>query len=773
MAEEEVIVLEEGEKGQAEQVAELEEEALEEEKKKKKKKLLIIGGAAGSALLLLIIILIIVLSGGDDDAPKDAAPTELAKKLIDSKNKPIDLSELEIMIKKANLFYDKGDKKDALALFEKISMYSDAISNYNLGVAQMKEKSYEEALKSFQKAIDIGEDRSFAALNSAICSYHLGREDSFRYYIELARVYLPQEGTVPLYSYVYALHSYYSRDYFEALSPLLHKSGDYYESEHSHLLAKLYLLYDDNLKAIDALEKHATAQDWMALSLLYARIGEWDISKDYIARYILDINDSMEANIAKSLIELKSGTLMDASNTLNNSLGKFKDMETNNPYNTYTKLKDELFDINSAQERFRKNFGVSKNDALKILFYFSSYKVFDTENALIYIKKGSMNIFIDELKEAKELLQQGSTISKVNINIAKAISLALDHKTREANKLLKDVVDMYPNHSILHYNLGLSYAHLGQYDLAYKHFLRSYHLDNRDTLTGVYAMISAELTHKDYGRLKDSITEDLDHFSGDEHERRFIFALINFLSGNVTSTLEWFEGDKPKKPIYLALENLIAHKINDTKRYKEKAKDIKELLKGDVLAETFSLFANHGSEDIKTFSLNSQYFFKLGTLNKDSIFYGPSVVRELYTRLAYITGAIHYVNDEFKEKALVEKYDTRGVMQALALTNIYTKQFEEAYTIYNDLVDRRGEKDSNTLFMAAVAAIASHHHANAIALLELSRLTDTTNLESRYALGLLYQEAKNYKAASTQYGAIGNINYNSDYFDFEIIDKRE
>lgn len=52
-----------------------------------------------------------------------------------------DVEKLEALIKKANFLYISGNKQEALDLYGKISNYSEGLSNYNLGVAQMEEKS--------------------------------------------------------------------------------------------------------------------------------------------------------------------------------------------------------------------------------------------------------------------------------------------------------------------------------------------------------------------------------------------------------------------------------------------------------------------------------------------------------------------------------------------------------------------------------------------------------------------------------------------------------
>ena len=84
------------------------------------------------------------------------------------------------------------------------------------------------------------------------------------------------------------------------------------------------------------------------------------------------------------------------------------------------------------------------------------------------------------------------------------------------------------------------------------------------------------------------------------------------------------------------------------------------------------------------------------------------------------------------------------------------------------MIDEFGLKDANTLFLAAVSAIGSNHPQNAIALLELSKLTDPNSSESRVALGHLYQEVENIAAALIQYNLIKQENFKSEFFDFVI-----
>ena len=130
---------------------------------------------------------------------------------------------------------------------------------------------------------------------------------------------------------------------------------------------------------------------------------------------------------------------------------------------------------------------------------------------------------------------------------------------------------------------------------------------------------------------------------------------------------------------------------------------------------------------------------------------------------------LYYVRDILERQLQNENDDVTGIMQALGYVDIYTGNYEEAYAIYNELIDTYKQKDTNTLFLAAVASIGAKHNANAIALLELAKLTDPNNFESRLALGLLYMEVKNIEAAGIQFAKIGDSNFISKYFTFKIL----
>ena len=100
--------------------------------------------------------------------------------------------------------------------------------------------------------------------------------------------------------------------------------------------------------------------------------------------------------------------------------------------------------------------------------------------------------------------------------------------------------------------------------------------------------------------------------------------------------------------------------------------------------------------------------------------------------------------------------------------DIFTNDFDESYKLYNEAIDEFKINDAGTLFLASVAATGANKITNAIALLELTKLNDPSAVENRAALGFMYQQIDNIKAALIQYSKIGNVGYNNEFYDFMI-----
>ncbi|RAX58228.1 hypothetical protein CCZ01_03920 [Helicobacter monodelphidis] len=718
-------------------------------------------------LLILLLIYQIVSSFFDQELTLPAIPT---RPQIQAPSAPpiLDASTIEMMIKKANILYEQGQKNEALDLFSTISRYSESLSNFNLGVAQFNDNNYQAAIESFQKAIDAGEDRAMSAINAAMIAFLMRNEPLYNYYVNLAEAYLTEAAGLPLYPFIFALVQYYKGNYFEAISPLIHDQTPYYRKEKDQLLAKLFLYYGDTQNALEYLSRSAEAKDFFDLGMLYARTGDYVAARQHLLSYMEQIdNESVAPKIAYELTALKEGRMAIAASVLNN-LNKDDDNKNATIFPIRVRLKESLFDVHESQRTFWKDFSEYKVNAYKILFYYAPYRVFDAKQALEFIRDGGINIELNNLEEAKTELTAGSTISRVNLDIAQALKAVLKNHSQEANRLLKGAIQQFPNHSILHYNLGLSYAQLGDFDNAYKHFLRSYHLDTRDILAGIFAMITSDLTYRNRTRLNNGFGEDLEAAPLTPDEEVFLKSLLGFTNNVPQPPLEWIHTAQKPRSIDYALDYVVAVQNKNQARMKEAAERLLNLNQNDIVSSLLWLLADNFEKNPKEMAQSVNIFYKESNASLDPVFYGPTLARELYVRVGYNIGALRRVEQILNDKVLSVQESSVGIMQALALTSIYLREFEKAYIIYNSLIDDAKQTDAQTMFLASVAAIGAGHNENATALLSLSKLEAPTNYESRYGLGLLHQEAKNLRAALIQFGAMGPVEFKSEYFDFEI-----
>ena len=263
------------------------------------------------------------------------------------------------MIAKANYLYSSGSKEEALFLYEKIALFSEAISLYNLGVAQLKDEQYKQAQGTFQKAIRNHEKRCVSAINAAVCSLHLGDKESFKYYIDLAYAYLPNEFESPLYSYYYTLINYYNKNYLEALSSLKNPNSKEYPVVQKYLSAKINALFDNNYKAIESMEKNVEHDDSYSLDLLYARVGDLTLSQKYFDDAILKNIEPAKSQLALGLIKLKAGLISDGAKEIKNVTDMFP-QEVYKYYPIKVTLKESLFNSKKAQKAYRQKVYSSK-----------------------------------------------------------------------------------------------------------------------------------------------------------------------------------------------------------------------------------------------------------------------------------------------------------------------------------------------------------------------------------------------------------------------------
>lgn len=733
-----------------------------EKKPSSKKKLLLVG----SALALVFVVLLLFLLVDTDDTPYYQEEIELSPKQTQEEIKKLSSSELEQMIKRANHLYEHGYKPDALKLYEKIATYSESISYYNLGVAQFKDKQYEKAIKSFELAIQNRQNLCVSAINAAVASLEMKDQKGFEKYINMAQSYLSQEAASPMYSYYFALINFYQENYLEALSPLTHRSSEDYAVLQNQLQAKISTLFGSYHTAIASLEKDYHDENALSLGLLYANLGDLTLAKKYLRSAIQQGISPAKSQVALALVDLKAGQVHNAANLLKNITEMYPE-EVYTYYPVETFLKESLFNVDLAQQNFHENIIHNQNTIYQILFYFAPFKIFNANQTISYIRKGNANVSIDNISTASQYLNQSASLSKVNLNIAKSIQMALSFHLQEANRLLLEMAELYPRHSIVHYNLALTYAQMGELSLAHKHYVQSYHLDAKNYLSGVFAMMSAKVTNQENEKFNQIIKENLAMEPRNE-EFDFYRALIHFKEGNFPATYQWMEHKKKERPLYLAFDTLIAMSMGKEELAQQSTQKLVTMLPNDILPHLLYIDAHYANEESKMFARNAITHLKRQEFSMDDFYYGPFITKFLYMQYAQITGALHPLRQQLKEKMRMEKENPVGIIQALALVSIYTQNFEEAFTLYNELIDTYKQQDSHTLFLAAIAATGAKHPANAIALLELAKRKNLKNKESRYALGLLYLQTQNNEGAVVAFRNIADTDFQSQFFDFKI-----
>ncbi len=761
---EEIIIIEESDAAGVEATESKDDESAKEKSPFSKKKLLIIAGAVG--ILLLggggITFALLSHSGGEDIPLKE-------EHLISSKNPEepkIEPSELENMIERANYMYANGNQVEALKLFEKIALYSESISQYNLGVVRLKEKEYSSALENFKRSISMSENRCVSALNAAVCCLHLKQQENFEYYIDLAHAYLNTESTSPMYSYYYSLINYYRGNYLEALSALNHPTTSEYQLTQNRLKASIDTLYGNYSGAIETLENPMQETDSFSLGLLYANNGNLPRARDYFNNAIIQNKKPIQESLSLVFVDLKLGQHQEASEVLRKISDKYPD-DVYTPYPIKVFLKPTLFNTNSMQTAYRTINAKVHPQTYPKIFAFTPYKIFNANQTISYIRKGNANIYIDDIVSAKEYLEKSSHASDIDYGIALAVQKALNFRLRDANAQLKKLLLTHPQHSILHYNLALTYAQLGDYTKAYDHFLRSYHLDANNYLSGIFALMTSEMISKPNPKLIAILKENLSQEPKNE-ESDLYQTLLSISENNYPSSSRWLDNRYKERPLYLVMKIIIAQELGMEEEAKKASEKLTYTQPRDALPHLLYIDTHFNNEGPKAYARLALNYLKKQKLSNEDIYFGPQIVRDKAIAMAAITGKLGPLIQNLETKLQTTTENRTNLTTALALAYFYNQDYEKSYALYNEAVDTYKLTDERTLFNAASASIGAGHYQNAIALLELSKMTNPNYLENRYALGLLYMQVQNNPAAIIQFSKMGNSGFKSNTFDFKI-----
>ncbi|WP_086245686.1 tetratricopeptide repeat protein [Campylobacter devanensis] len=768
---EDIIPIESSDERAKEQKQETKEETPQESegaksKFKPTKKLLMLIGASILIFILLITALIAAFSGSDEpesqviklEEPKLITPPTITQKFQSSK--------IDSMLIKANKLYESGNKAEALKIYENIAVYNESLSNYNLGVSKMNQGLFKDAINSFKDAIANNENIAVSAINLAVCALEINDERLFEYYIDLANAFINRDSDVNLYEFYNALVNYYRGYYIEALHALDLSNSKYYTSQKEYLRSKILSYIHEDQEAIQAIKAVEDYDISLPLGLLHARLGEYKEAKKYLNKALVDEKNAPSTYLAISLIDLKTGEFGSAAKTLK-MLNDFNSTFVRDTYPIKTVLNPELFDINLAQNNYDLTKFFDQNSLYQILFYFTPYKAFNPKQTIEYIRKGGLSLFVDESSIADEYLETSGIVSKANVMLSQAIFKALNNKLREANSDFLEITKLYPNHSIVQFNLALTFAQLGDFAQAYKHFVTSYHLDPSNYIAGAYAIMAAKMIGRDAKRLTKEVMDTMDTDTNLDQDNIYK-AMIQLTQGNQGALNDWLDKNYNESVLNIVF-NIICAYITDRNDIVILATDkLNQKLPNDVLTNIIYSVTRFDVKNIKNYAKDIQVKFLTTKLDKGTLYGGATIIKTEYIKLLQIAGLLNIERESIIKDLKISSDNTKDILHTLAYLSLFTGHYEEAYTIYNELVNTEKEDDANTLFLASVASIGANHPDSAIAYLELAKLTNPTYSEARLALGFLYQEVGNIDAAITQYSGLGDSKYQSQFFTFRL-----
>ncbi|WP_317371178.1 tetratricopeptide repeat protein [Helicobacter canis] len=747
----------------------------------------VLGGGAVLVLLLLLLLILALMPSKKTKKPEQEATQESVvneisqeevQKLISTPLPAPDEdapdSSVDNLIIKGNVLYDQGYRQEAYEVFRKIADFSQSIASYNLGTMELKSQLYQDAIAAYSDSIQTGQNVSVSAINAAVAALKLDRFDLYGHYVKVANDNLSEIINEPFYSYAYALVSYYEDKYFEALSPLLNPNSLDFSAQNNRLAAHIFTIFGDDTNALTHLQAAADPEDNKSIGLLYARKGEYTPARNHLVKFLQQHPNDVEALMALQIIELKLGNYAAAAASLDSIASSKKIHEqAKTTYPIKVIINPELFDVGIAQKTFwERDFENKDKIGYKMLFYFAPYRVFDAKRALEEITQAS-NFTQLNITEGKNILLRSATTSKIDREIIRTL-VALESKDlRQALVFLKNVTKTNPNHAILYYNLGLVYAQLGQYDDAYAHFIRSYYLDQSDYLSGIFAVLTGRFSHKDTERVVFDIVQSFQNHEIQDHtqdpaKHTFVENFLNYLNDNQIQESDWIAQAKVKEPIYYALEFVYALKNKDKQGMLANINALRAIFPNDVVVHILAVLTKSFGESLQDISINMYNLFNSNTLDLRPLYYGGALPRELYVYTGFITGSLQNQARIMQNHLTAKDDDPRGTLQTLGAISIYQKDFQKAYTIFNMLVDELKEDDSHTRFLTAVSAVGAGNYADATLLLQLAKMETPTAYEARYALGLLYQAAQNYKAAATNYNFVSLADFRSEFFDFQI-----
>lgn len=735
---------------------------VDDDKKKLKKKILFFA-APVIALIIIAVAVTLIFIGKPKSEKVEINATEVPQIKPGVKPK-ISASELEQLIEKAKALYESGDKESALKLYGEISVYSESVSNYNLGVAKMGDGDYKGALGYFKNSIKSSDNELPSAINAAVCLFKLGDREGAKEYIALAKASLPRYVNSPLYSYYYALISYYEGDYYEALAAVSAPTGKFFTAESNEIAKRAYLLFDDGTDMLEILKKEKN-RNYLTMGFLQARDGKYKEAIDSFEAAKRKDDEKLKALMAQALVYLKAKSPFQTSNALKEAMG-ISEANATRIFDIQIFLKQRAFESDMIQEKLLNEFISNQKSVASILFYYAPYKIFNPNKTVSSIKKGEAGLMVDDIKAGASYLENAAKQSRINAEMIRGIDYALSGRVYLANRQFKSIESRYPTHPVLLYNLGLTYAQSGDFREANRYFIKAYNFDPKNYEAGLFAIITSKIMGVPFDRIKDSLDADL--FGPNNFANKSEYgAMFSYALDNSVGAIDWLMNGQKKSASSLALATVVSLKLDKRNAAISSAKALSDMMPKDIVAGGLYIFVKNSGENVKFFAREAQAYLNKGYYDVGSVYYGPDIAKDMFISLHRVSGLLTRAKDMYEKRLAIERVDRAQLLKGYGSVLMYLKMFKEANAAFSSVIFDIDYVNANTLFMAGASAIASGKHSDAISFFELAKLYDPTNIESIYALGLLYLEAANLNQSATQFKNIKGM-FESEFFDFDI-----
>lgn len=744
MADEQTIVLEEGlntlnDSG----ISSLSEPATTEQSdtqevnvETSKKKKLILFTSLGIVLLIIIGVVIFFLTRHKEE-PKKVQHTEKSN-TTQSQNVKLTPLQIEEIIQKANLLYQRGEKQQAIALYAQI----ESISYYNMGVAKMQEESYDEAIDAFENSLRYENYTVPASINAAVASFKLGNMGRFKTYLKQAKEHLGEYISSPLYSYYYSLIAYYEGRNIEALASINAPTSNNYYKENQAMAVRIYGVMGDDSRALHHLENIPLVENELTKGLLQARLGRYSEAQISLTNATKYGTDQLKANLALALVSMKLGNYATASKIFASWAGSYE-QEVSRTYSIHVTLHPNVFLINPFQQEF---FSFFKNNDLRYLgeaiYYYAPFKI----------------------AGGQAMMQSG-----VNAKLAPAVSNIAKGHLFASLKLFENMSKEYRGSTALRYNLGLALAQAGRLEEAYKHFFWAYQLDPRNYLAGALCILTGKITNKaEVPRITSALKRDFELPTAKNTETETARTILFLAENNWAAASRFLDVSQNDRLSYF-LNSVIATKM-DSSKAQFYIDQLKKTAPNDFVTKVYEIFIKDRNRSAKDFAFHAQQLLLNGDYDHESVMYGTAYAANLERNLARITGLLPTVEKRYITVLQREKAEKMLLKMRLGLIQFYEQKFSDAYVSFSDLTNNSLNADKQTLFLAALTSLALGKNSDALIFLEIIKFLYPDDREVKYGIGLLKHEARNVKDASVQYGALGDGEFASRYFDFQILE---